>query len=60
MPRSSTPKVKRAPNAWARACKEWNEETKTDRYTIPRKGTKEYEAVRAIMTKNADASSATS
>ena len=49
-------KVKRAPNSWARAVKQWNQDTKTERYKIPRKGTEEYAEVRALMAKQSNSS----
>ena len=39
-------------NKWLKALKEWNsKQNKSGRYMIPKKGTKEYEAVRKLMAK---------
>ena len=42
-------KTKRPLNKWAEAVKRWNSEQKTETYRIPRKGSPEYDRVKAIM-----------
>ena len=37
---------------WIQALKAWNKKTGTTKYTIPKKGTKEYGEVMAMMGKN--------
>jgi hypothetical protein len=47
MPRRAKNRVKRQPNAWIRALKQWNQGK--DRYTVPKSGTSDYQEVRKIM-----------
>ena len=42
-------KPKRPLNKWSSAVKKFNEESKNATYVIPRKGTPEYDRVKAIM-----------
>ena len=42
-------KTKRPLNKWSRAVQQFNSENKNTTYTIPRKGSPEYDRVKAIM-----------
>lgn len=46
----TTPKPKRAPSKWLLALKEWNSKTGKP-YIVPKKGTKEYDAVKKLSDK---------
>ena len=42
------PKPKRPLNSWARAVKQWNAENNSASYIVPKKGTPEYDTVKAL------------
>ena len=49
--KTKVPKEKRPLNSWAIALKSWNEANNNGHYCIPKKGTADYDAVKALMKK---------